>query len=157
MGRHRLQGRYPASSASRAVARYSTFWAKGFFAGHDGRVAELSAMSVNWANGAAGPQMEDIPGSDFRMKVDMVIIATGFEAVVSDELAEQLDLAVDDRGRPVLNDYRTSVEGVFAAGDLVTGPAYVVTAIHSGRQAAARIDRYLARLAARQAETAAIV
>jgi len=127
------------------------------FAGHDGRVAELSAMSVRWSNGAAGLQMEDIPGSDFRIKVDMVIIATGFEAVVSNELAGQLDLAVDARGRPVLNDYRTSVEGVFAAGDLVTGPAYVVTAIHSGRQAAARIDRYLAALTARQAESASVL
>jgi len=126
------------------------------FSGSAGHVAELRAISVNWSNGPAGPGMENIPGTDFTIKVDMVVLATGFEAAISEEISEQLELETDERGQLILNSYRTSAEGIFAAGDLVTGPAYVVTAIHSGRQAAARIDGYLADIEARQTEPAGV-
>jgi glutamate synthase (NADPH/NADH) small chain len=67
----------------------------------------------------------------------------GFDSVVDGELVEQLGLETDGRGAPIIRDYATSVEGVFAAGDLVTGPSYVATAIHSARTAAERINQYL--------------
>jgi len=64
---------------------------------------------------------------------------------VRGHLLGQLGLAADDKGWPVIRDQATSVEGVFAAGDLVTGPSYVAVAIASGRKAAERIVGYLAR------------
>jgi indolepyruvate ferredoxin oxidoreductase len=120
------------------------------FAGQDGRVEQIAAMRVNWLNTPDGPQMEPVAGSEFRMKVDLVILATGFEPVVGEQIARQLRLATDERGRAIVSDCRTSQPGVFAAGDLVTGPALVVAAIDSGRRAADKIDQYLARAAAPQ-------
>jgi len=113
------------------------------FNGDNGRVAELSAVTVDWVNSPTSVEMHEVPGSEFKMKADVVILATGFTPAVSTELIEQLGLATDDDGRPVVKDYRTSCRGLFAAGDLVTGPGYVVNAIDSGRKAAERIDEYL--------------
>ena len=116
------------------------------FVGSNGNVEELSAMSVNWISTPDGPRMQDAPGSEFRIKVDMVLLATGFDAAVEKPLADQFALATDESGRPAVREYQTSVDGVFCAGDLETGPSYVATAIDSGRKAAEKIDSYLADL-----------
>ena len=121
------------------------------FSGRNGSVEELSAVCVNWANSPGGLTMKDVPGSEFKLKADMVVLATGFEAAVGTALAEQLGLPCDDRGAVAVNGCQTKVDGVFIAGDLQTGPRYVATAIDSGRKAAAAIDEYLARVRAAQA------
>ncbi len=109
----------------------------------NGRVSELTAVAVNWTPTLAGRRMQEVPGSEFTMKTDMVVLATGFEPALSQELIDQSQLETAGDSQPVVRNYRTSAEGVFAAGDLVTGPAYVVTAIDSGRRAAAEIEKYL--------------
>jgi len=116
------------------------------FGGDGMKVGEVRAVRVRWAPSADGPVMKEIPDSEFAIKADLVILATGFAPAVNPSLAEQLHLATDGTGRLVVKDFATSAEGVFAAGDVVTGPAYVVTAIDSGRKAAARIEAYLAKL-----------
>ena len=118
----------------------------------DGRhVRELRAAMVQWPPSAKGPVMREIPGSDFRMKVDLVLLAMGFAPTVDASLAEDLHLETDAGGRIVIQNYATSADGVFAAGDLVTGASYVVTAIDSGRRAATKIIEYLAKLPAEKA------
>ncbi len=106
-------------------------------------MCDVSAVRVEWAPSSNGHVMREVPGSEFRMKVDMVVLAMGFEPALPAAIAEPLDMKCDERGKPIVKEFATSVDGVFAAGDLVTGASYVVTAIDSGRKAAEKIHAYL--------------
>jgi glutamate synthase (NADPH/NADH) small chain len=116
------------------------------FSGRGTRVEELHAAEVSWTREPSGRwTMKEIPGSEFAMKVDLVLLAMGFVHVEHGGLVEQLELKLDGRGNVAADDFATSAEGVFAAGDTIEGASLVVRAIRSGRDAAAAIDRYLAR------------
>jgi len=127
------------------VERHWSVLAKEFL-GDDGQLGGLSVVKVKYTPSAAGPIMEEVPGSEFRVPADLVILALGFDARLDTGLAGQLDLATDEGGKVWVNEnFATNVEGVFAAGDLVTGAGYVATAIDSGRRAAERIHQYLSK------------
>ena len=111
--------------------------------GTSGHLSELHGCEVEWTQGENGWQMEEQPGSEFTLPVELVLLAMGFLHVEHSGLVNPLGLALDPRGNLVVNDYMTSVEGIFAAGDAVRGASLVVHAINSGRQAAAAIDRWL--------------
>jgi len=86
----------------------------------------------------------EVPGSEFELKADLVLLAMGFVHVEQGPLLEQLALELDARGNIVQDEnFMTSVPGVFAAGDCVTGASLVVRAIHWGRHAAEGVDAYL--------------
>ncbi|HUD75169.1 MAG TPA: glutamate synthase subunit beta, partial [Terracidiphilus sp.] len=90
------------------------------------------------------PKFEAVPGSEFTLDVDLVLIAMGFLGPVREGMIDQLGLALDKRGNVSTNSkYRTSVDKIFAAGDMRRGQSLVVWAIEEGRQAAAAVDRYL--------------
>jgi len=90
------------------------------------------------------PKFEPIPGSEHILEVDLVLLAMGFLGPVRAGMIEQLGLALDNRGNIAANaDYMSSVEGIFAAGDMRRGQSLVVWAIAEGRKAAASIDTYL--------------
>jgi glutamate synthase (NADPH/NADH) small chain len=112
------------------------------FEGRDGKVERLVAARVEWVDG----KMHEVPGSEFSIKADLVLFAMGFLGPVQAGLLEQLDLARDARSNVKANtdDYRTSVDKVFAAGDMRRGQSLVVWAIREGRQCAQAIDAYLA-------------
>jgi len=115
------------------------------FSGRGTRVSELHAVEVEWAQGANGSwTMKEVPGSEFSMKVDLVILAMGFVHVEHEGLVDQLGLKLDDRGNIVVADGMTNDEGIFAAGDTVLGASLVVRAIRGGRDAAAAINDWLA-------------
>ena len=88
--------------------------------------------------------MKELPGTEFSMKVDLVLLAMGFVHVAHEGLVDQLGLKLDDRGNITVADFMASAEGVFAAGDAVEGASLVVRAIRSGRDAAAAVDEWLA-------------
>ena len=91
------------------------------------------------------PNFEPIPGSEFTLEADLVLLAMGFLGPVRTGMIEQLGLALDNRGNVATHDgYMTSVDGIFAAGDMRRGQSLVVWAIAEGRKAAAAIDIYLA-------------
>ena len=113
------------------------------FDGDGRRVNEIRGAKVRWTRGDSGPVMRELPGSEFRVRVDMALLAMGFDPVLEGDLAGRLGLATDDGGRIVAKDCRTSRPDVFVAGDLATGPSYVASAIASGRQSAQKIDDYL--------------
>jgi glutamate synthase (NADPH/NADH) small chain len=115
------------------------------FTGTDGHVSEGHFARVEWNKGSNGSfAMREIPGSEFSLKIDLVLIAMGFVHVRHERLLEELGVELDNRGNIRVDpDYMTSLPGVFAAGDANTGASLVVRAIFHGRQAAARIDRYL--------------
>ena len=87
--------------------------------------------------------MREIPGSEFTLPADLVLIAMGFVHVVHAGLVEELGLELDDRGNVVVNRWMTSQPGVFAAGDTVKGASLVVHAINQGRLMAAAVDEWL--------------
>jgi glutamate synthase (NADPH/NADH) small chain len=90
------------------------------------------------------PKFETIPGSEFTADADLVLLAMGFLGPVRGGMIEQLGVDLDKRGNVATNgDYQSSVEGVFAAGDMRRGQSLVVWAINEGREAAAAVDRYL--------------
>jgi glutamate synthase (NADPH/NADH) small chain len=90
------------------------------------------------------PPFEPIAGSEFTLDVDLVLLAMGFMGPVRSGMIEQMGLAVDARGNVATTDYKTSVDGIFAAGDMRRGQSLVVWAIAEGRKAAEAIDGYLA-------------
>ena len=89
--------------------------------------------------------MEAVPGGEFTLDVDVVLLAMGSDAVLPKPIAEQLSLTTDKNGGIITKSCATNVAGVFAAGDLATGASYVATSIASGRNAAEKIDNYLAK------------
>ena len=113
--------------------------------GVEGRVTHLHGCEVDWVRDAGGWQTRERPGTAFSMEVDLVLLAMGFVHVVHRGLVDSLGLALDARGNVTVNDASmTSREGIFAAGDTVSGASLVVRAIYAGRQAAAGVDRWLA-------------
>jgi glutamate synthase (NADPH) small chain len=114
--------------------------------GENGLANELHGCEVDWVTGPKGLEMKERPGSEFSMKVDLILLAMGFVHVVHAGLIEQLGLALDARGNAVVSNYMTSQEGVFAAGDTILGASLVVRAIHEGRLAAGAIDVWLRKL-----------
>ena len=110
-----------------------------FTGDENGNVKQLHLVRVG-----PPPKFEAVPGSEYTMDVDLVLLAMGFLGPVRSGMIEQLGLALDNRGNVAANaDYMTSVDGIFAAGDMRRGQSLVVWAISEGRKAAAAIDSYL--------------
>jgi glutamate synthase (NADPH/NADH) small chain len=105
----------------------------------NGNVKQLHAIRVG-----PPPKFEPIPGSEFTMDADLVLLAMGFLGPVRNGLLEQLKVELDARGNVATNaNYMSSVPGVFAAGDIRRGQSLVVWAISEGRKAAEGVDKYL--------------
>jgi glutamate synthase (NADPH) small chain len=101
------------------------------------------------------PKFDPIPGTEFTMEADLVLLAMGFLGPVRNGLIEQLGVALDSRGNVATDaNYLTSVPGIFAAGDMRRGQSLVVWAIAEGRKAAAAVDVYLQAQPARPASLA---
>jgi glutamate synthase (NADPH/NADH) small chain len=109
--------------------------------GKDGRIAALECVRLEWAGG----RMQEVPGSEFELKADLVLLAMGFVGPRKAGLVEQSGVALDPRGNVAANvvDYRTSADNIFACGDMRRGQSLVVWAIREGRQCAQAVDEYL--------------
>ena len=116
------------------------------FSGSGGRVERLHAARLEWSspNGATRPSMKEIPGTEFEMEVDLVLLALGFVSPEPHGMLAELGVDLDPRGNVAVDkNMQTSVQGVFAAGDMIRGASLVVWAIAEGRDAASSIDRHL--------------
>jgi glutamate synthase (NADPH/NADH) small chain len=111
-----------------------------FTGNENGDVQRLHATRVG-----APPKFEAIEGTEFTLEVDLVLLAMGFLGPVRTGMIEQLGLELDARGNIATKGYMTSVDGIFAAGDMRRGQSLVVWAISEGRNAAAAVDRFLAQ------------
>jgi len=106
--------------------------------GH-GNVKQLHAVRVG-----PPPKFEPVPGTEFTLDADLVLLAMGFLGPVKSGMVEQLGVKLDTRGNVATDDnYMASVPGVFAAGDTRRGQSLVVWAITEGRKAARAVDLYL--------------
>ncbi|MHC4174745.1 MAG: glutamate synthase subunit beta [Planctomycetota bacterium] len=113
------------------------------FSGVEIRVSQLECCRAEWVEQASRWQVKELPGTDFILAADLVILALGFKHVVHDGLINELGLQLDEQGNIAANSYQTSEPWVFAAGDTIDGASLVVHAINSGREAAAAIDHWL--------------
>ena len=116
------------------------------FEGRNGKVEKLVAARVVWQKDEQGRTvMREVPGTEFEMKADLVLLAMGFLGPVQAGLLETLGLATDARSNVAADteSYRTSLPKVFAAGDIRRGQSLVVWAIREGRQAARAVDEFL--------------
>ncbi|MEO6748418.1 MAG: glutamate synthase subunit beta [Casimicrobiaceae bacterium] len=115
------------------------------FEGRDGRVERLIGARVDWEKDAQGQmRMTEVPGSEFAINAGLVLLAMGFAGPRAGVL-DAFGVARDARGnaRAGTDDYRTSVDRVFAAGDMRRGQSLVVWAIREGRQCARAVDEFL--------------
>jgi len=114
--------------------------------GENGVVKKLVAARVEWVKDEATGQMkmQEVEGSEFEMKADLVLLAMGFVSPLQ-KVLDAFGVDRDSRGnvRANTDDYRTSVDKVFAAGDMRRGQSLVVWAIREGRQAARSVDEFL--------------
>jgi glutamate synthase (NADPH/NADH) small chain len=132
----RSEGAHEEGGIREWNVRTTTFSADG-----EGHVRKLHGVHLG-----PGPEFAPIEGGEFTLDADLVLIAIGFAGPVREGLVEDLSLVLDPRGRVATDDdYMTSTEGVFAAGDMRRGQSLVVWAIAEGRKAAAAINSYLAR------------
>jgi glutamate synthase (NADPH/NADH) small chain len=145
-----MQLRTESSHEEGGIRDWSIATAK--FAGDEhGNVKQLHAVRVG-----SPPKFEPVPGSEFTIDADLILLAMGFTGPVRNGPIEQLGVVLDSRGNVATDErYMSSVPGVFAAGDMRRGQSLVVWAISEGRKAAAAVDQYLQQLATGQAMLAA--
>jgi glutamate synthase (NADPH/NADH) small chain len=108
------------------------------FSGQNGEVKKLHCTRVD-------EKIKPIPGTEFEIDADLVLLAMGFVHPVHEGMIEQLGLALDQRGNVKADTlaYQSSNPKVFAAGDMRRGQSLVVWAIREGRQAAHAVDKFL--------------
>jgi len=113
------------------------------FVGEGGKVKALKAVRLEWKDG----KMSEVPGSEFTLPADLVLLAMGFVSPVQSVL-EAFSVEKDARGNAKATTdgqgcYSTSVPKIFAAGDMRRGQSLVVWAIREGRQCARAVDEFL--------------
>jgi len=123
-------------------------WAVGTkeFVGNNGKVIAMKLARLEWKQQDNGSWvMHELPGSEFEIKADMVLLAMGFTNPVHQGLLSQLRVELDSRGNVSANEqvYKSSADRVFSAGDMRRGQSLVVWAIREGRQCARAVDEYL--------------
>jgi glutamate synthase (NADPH/NADH) small chain len=108
------------------------------FAGENGHVQKLRCAQ-------ADDKFKPMPGTEFEVKADLVLLAMGFVSPVHEGMIEKLGLKLDGRGNVEANvlKYQTSIPKIFSAGDMRRGQSLVVWAIREGRQAARSVDEFL--------------
>ena len=114
--------------------------------GTNGRIEALECARLEWSAGPDGRMiMTEVPGGDFTLKADLVLLAMGFLGPHRDGLLDQAAVALDPRGNVAASDvdYRTSADKIFACGDMRRGQSLVVWAIREGRQCARSADEFL--------------
>ena len=111
-----------------------------FLGDSDGNLRALRIVETKFENG----KFEPIPGTEKEIPADFVFLAMGFTGPEQSSLISQLEVKLDDRGNISRNEnFETSEEGIFVAGDAGRGQSLIVWAIAEGRSAAAAVDRYL--------------
>lgn len=116
------------------------------FEGKDGKVTALNCVKVDWIKDPVSGRfnMNVVEGSEFKIEADLVLFAMGFLHPKHTGLLDDLGVEYDNRGNVATDGtYKTSVDNVFAAGDMRRGQSLVVHAIAEGRKLAKEVDLHL--------------
>jgi glutamate synthase (NADPH/NADH) small chain len=115
--------------------------------GQDGKLKKLHAVRLEFGEkdpNTGRKPMQEVSGSEFEVEADLILLAMGFTGPVKNGMLEELGIELDGRGNVKTDENRmTSLEGVFAAGDMRRGQSLVVWAINEGRAAAEGVQKYL--------------
>jgi len=114
--------------------------------GENGQITALECVRVDWQLGNGGQmKLVEVPGSEFTIKADLVLLAMGFVGPKKAGLVEQSGVELDARGnvKAPLTNYQTSKSKIFSCGDMRRGQSLVVWAIREGRQCARGVDEFL--------------
>jgi glutamate synthase (NADPH/NADH) small chain len=134
-----------STSHKEGAERFFSISTKEFIGDKDGNLKGLKTVEVEWVKTPQGrPQLKEVAGSEKEWKAELVLLAMGFTGSET-TIAEQLGIELDERTniKATEDNYKTNVEGVFAAGDQRRGQSLIVWAISEGRQAAHHVDTYL--------------
>ncbi len=115
------------------------------FIGRDGQVSAIKLVRLEWRPVDGRQAMVEVPGSEFEIPAELVLLAMGFVHPIHEGMLQELSVALDPRGnvRADTHGYQTSLNKVFSAGDMRRGQSLVVWAIREGRQCARAVDEYL--------------
>jgi glutamate synthase (NADPH) small chain len=115
------------------------------FIGENGKVKKVVISRLEWTCTADGRMcMAELPGTEYELEVDLVLLAMGFAHPEKDGMLAKLGVELDQRGNVKTDEtYMTNVKGVFAGGDMRRGQSLVVWAINEGRQVAKNVDCFL--------------
>src|SRR5256712_8304367 len=114
------------------------------FLGEGGRVKKLEAQTVEMVRAGGRLDFKAVPGSEFALDVDLVLLAMGFVGPEKPGLLADLGVTLTDRGNVARDaSWMTSVPGVFTCGDMQRGQSLIVWAMAEGRSCAAGVDRWL--------------
>jgi glutamate synthase (NADPH/NADH) small chain len=114
------------------------------FIGENGRVTALQAVQIEATRKDGRMHFAAVPGSEFEIKADLVLLAMGFVGAEKSPLLSDLGVTMTERGTVGRDaSWMTNVPGVFAAGDMQRGQSLIVWAIAEGRSAARAIDAFL--------------
>jgi glutamate synthase (NADPH) small chain len=110
----------------------------------NGAVRALRGHEVEMQSEDGRASFEVVPGTEFELECELVLLAMGFVGTERRGVVEELGLEVDGRGAVAADlDWATNVDGVFVCGDQTRGQSLIVWAIAEGRSAAAAVDRWL--------------
>jgi glutamate synthase (NADPH) small chain len=134
-----------SSSHDEGCDRHFSILTKEFRGDDAGHVTGLVTVTIEWYKDEQGRQtFREVEGTEREFPCQLVLLAMGFLGPEKRGAIEDLELELDPRGNVRCDaNFMTSVEGVFAAGDLRRGQSLVVWAIHEGREAARAVDHYL--------------
>ena len=133
-----------SSSHEEGVQRQWAILTKEFLGDAMGRLTGLKIVDITWGVNAQGKMgFEEIPGSERIIPCELALLAIGFTGAEKGGMVEELKLDLDERGNIKSQNYKTTQEGIFAAGDIRRGQSLVVWAISEGREAARAVDTWL--------------
>jgi glutamate synthase (NADPH/NADH) small chain len=133
-----------SSSHEEGVQRQWAILTKEFLGDNNGRLTGLKVVDIKWGVNAQGKMgFEEITGSERIIQCELALLAIGFTGAEKGGMVEELKLELDERTNIKTQNYMTSQEGIFAAGDIRRGQSLVVWAISEGREAARAVDVWL--------------
>jgi glutamate synthase (NADPH) small chain len=133
-----------SSSHEEGVQRKWAILTKEFLGDAMGRLTGLKVVDITWGVNTEGKMgFEEIPGSERIIHCELALLAIGFTGAEKGGMIDELKLELDERGNIRTQNYRTTQEGIFAAGDIRRGQSLVVWAISEGREAAHQVDTWL--------------
>ena len=135
-----------SSSHEEGCGREWGILTKEFLGDEHGHLRALRSVRIEWYTDAANGQQKfrELPDSEQEWPCQLALLAMGFVGPEKQGLVADLGLELDPRGNVKAgSDYKTSRDGVFAAGDMRRGQSLVVWAIHEGREAARCVDLWL--------------
>ncbi len=133
-----------SSSHEEGVARQWAILTKEFLGDNTGRLTGLKIVDIKWGVNPQGKMgFEEIAGTERIIPCELALLAIGFVGAEKGGMVEELKLEIDERGNIRTENYMTSQEGIFAAGDIRRGQSLVVWAISEGRETARAVDTWL--------------